>query len=548
MSTSRFTTNHASARRLWRTGQWGALRAGLPTSVTISAGGITVLTTAPASEVNTDLVPAGANLVSLGNVPENAPADSHRIFSGTTEDVSTNSFAGFNRLFNVSLRPRNSSLTDYESAVVLYNTNGILESFVGLPIVISGGNVPALHFVVSDATVAGTIGNMAAGNRYYVRGGSLRGNSTAGASPASTEGDPRALNEQLEFRIYETGGAPDQTRFFTSDLANNSVPAQSTMGAPNANYVRPSNWVDLSSINAGPTNAPLIVSNAAMQTIGELGHITDPARLPGTSGALADVAFSRGGGRTLRVGQAEHARWYDGNQTNASRTWTSWRLADIFTVRSNYPANSATNGVANAVNVRIPGLINPNGALRDNGAAMRSALFGLTFQQAPEGASGTANRAVNIGGIVTNMITRLTNGAAAGLGTGTINPFWERGEFSELPLFNSPPPQTAALGANMSNTFDRGREELVRRTIEMLTARGSVFSVYAVGQSLQVTTNSTNILGTVRVKSTFEISPQFANVATATNDAFNPTNALQAPARFQPPTNYSSRVVSSFYD
>jgi hypothetical protein len=334
----------------------------------------------------------------------------------------------------------------------------------------------------------------------------------------------------LEFVLYQagSGGAPDdQTRFFSSGLADASVPANSSIGAPNNNYVNPSNWVDLSSTASGSSNAPLFIRNAALQTIGELGHLTDPARVKGTTPSVMGIGNARGGGRTLRVGQPEHPQWYDGNQTNASRTWTSWRLADVFTV---------TNALS------ITGAVNPNGILRDGGAALRAAVFGFQFQPSPEGAPVTANRAITVNNFVSNALGRMTNTTATGLPTNSLNVFWERGEISQLSVLSA---GTSLAGVNMSNAFDRGREELVRRSIEMITTRGSVFTVYAIGQALQTSGSVTNVLSTCRVKMTFELVPQFANLSAATNDFFA---AGSAAARFVAPTNYQVRVLATQYD
>jgi hypothetical protein len=344
--------------------------------------------------------------------------------------------------------------------------------------------------------------------------------------------------EQLEFNIYSPGGGSHQTRFYnTLGPGASPVFVNSTFGRPNANYVRAASWTDASSLNAGADNAPLVVRNGPMQSIGELGHITDPARPYYTAGRIPVLA--RGGGRTLRVGQSEltnfggtNIGWYDGKQTNASRTWTSWRLADIFTT-------------AAASNVAIQGLINPNGALRDNGAALRAALYGLTYSPTPEGAPGLAGRDLNsshLNGVVNSFKSRLTNASAAGFPSGALVPFWERGEISELPIFN-----TGNIPAQMSNVFDRGREELVRRSIEMITPRGSVFTVYAIGQALQIAGNKTNVLGTARLKSTFEMTPQFVSSA-ATNDSFNPGSVAEVSQRFSSPTNYATTIISSEFE
>jgi hypothetical protein len=280
-----------------------------------------------------------------------------------------------------------------------------------------------------------------------------------------------------------------------------------------------------------------------MQSIGELGHITDPARVRGRTGGLTNIIHSRGGGRTLRVGQPElravegtaataRPGWFDGNQTSASRTWTSWRLADVFTTTAA---------------LSVPGQINPNGVLRDNGAALRAALHGMRMLPSPDGAANTSNRLVNVTNVVTAMLERMTNLAGSGLPDGSLNALWERGEISEMPLLSSGNQLLQPTGVNMQQAFDRGREELVRRSIEMITTRGSVFTVYVVGQALQVTPQSTNVTGSARLKQTFQIEPVFQNPADAINDAFTvDSDGIQS--RFAAPTNYTVRVLATSYD
>jgi hypothetical protein len=534
--------------------------------ITFPAGRVTVLTTAPEAELNEALVPAAnrANVVHLDTAAAN------RIFEGQTRDFSSGAAFGgngFNRYFKVSLKARSTSNTDYESAMVLGNNDGILESFVGLSIVRANATaaVPSVHFVASSAAAAGVVGDtpdiFRLGNQYYAVAGSLRGNSTTTVLPSSTEGDPRALNEQLEFYIYDGGASPDQTRFFSANLDNGAVPALSSLGAPNANFVRSTNWTDYSSTASGNSNAPLIVRNAVLQSIGDLGHVTDPARLPGTNSALATPAFARGGGRTLRIGQPEHPRWYDRSQVNASRAWTSWRLADVFTTTA--PSNNVTAadplgiltnnlGVVrgptntNGAVLTIPGLINPNGALRDNGASLRAALHGFQFLQTPDGASGIAGRSISTNGInavVTNLLVRMTNSPTTVTPAGSLNVLWERGEISELPLFNSG--TNLAAPTDMSTIFDRGREEVVRRSIEMLTTRGSVFTVYAIGQTLAP---DGRVSGTARLKQVVEFTPVYTNAPAAFTDNFDPNDAQAVATRFAPPVSYSFSVLSSAYE
>lgn len=500
--------------------------------ITFPAGRVTVLTTAPQNELNEALVIA-ANRTNVVHLDTDA---ANRIFEGQTRDISVGTAFGgngFNTYFKVSLRPRSTAVTDYESGILLGNERGIIESFIGLPIVRSNATaaVPSVHFVASSAPAAAVVGEspdiFSLGNAYYTVAGSLAGNSGVAAGQiASASGDPRSLNEQLEIKIYDSSGQSQQTRFLSANLNNNGVPALSSVGAPNNNFVLPANWVDFSSLKAGANEAPLVVRNGSLQSIGEIGHLTDPARVPGSSGALTNVIYSRGGGRTLRIGQAEHPRWYDGNQLSASRTWTSWRLADVFTTQD-------------ALSVR--GLINPNGALRDGGAALRAALHGMRMLPSPDGSTNTANRPVNVNNVVTNTLARMTNLTGTGLPAGAVNAFWERGEISELPLFNT---GSTLAGVGMQQAFDRGREELARRSIEMITTRGSVFTVYAIGQTLQ----GTNVTGTARMKQTFQIEPQFDGGADAFNDSFVVSNPLQLRARFASPTNYTTRALQTSYD
>ena len=534
-------------------------------NVVFPAGEVTVLTTAPLSAQNTGTNPAGAlvptananTLVSLANVPA-----SDRVFTGTTTSIMKTNYRfyqeavplgggpdfGYNGLFEVAMefgRSGGTGNTDYASGVLIGNNQGIIESHVGLPIGVTNGGSGFSAIVESSWNrndlrhVDGSIPNSQIDN---VRGGRLMGNTTNSAKPGAREGDPRSLLEQLEFNIYTSssaGGGSDQTRFYNTmgPGSGSSTFDRSTFGRPNANYVGPANWTDYSSISPGASNAPLFVRNGAMQTIGELGHITDPARPYITSRSVPTLA--RGGGRTLRVGQSEltnsggaNIGWYDGKQTNASRTWTSWRLADIFTTKARVPDT----------NVSLPGLLNPNGLLRDGGAAIRAALYGLTYSPTPEGAPGLAGRDLNssrLNGVVNSFKSRLTNASAAGLPSGALVPFWERGEISELPIFN-----TGNIPAQMSNVFDRGREELVRRSIEMITPRGSVFTVYAIGQALQIAGNKTNVLGAVRLKQSFELTPQFP-----TSDSFIDNFSLnRISRRFAAPTSYTVRVLSSSYD
>lgn len=520
----------------------------IPLNARFPAGQITVLTTAAFAEDSFSSNSFGGILTNRSNVVYLPVSTNDRKFTGVTTNIVAQSYdptgdnqippnPNFNRLFQVTMAPGPQT----KGSILVGNSSGILESFVGFPFNSQiNPNTTGLTLRVGTGWIRSGLMSICDGNNDFLRGGSLRGNnSDANARPSATEGDPRALLEQLEFlNLGSSSVDADQTRFYMTVTGFSGLPEGSTFGSLNTNYVLAANWTDHTAWQTNSTNAPLVVRNAAMQSIGELGHITDPARAPGTSG---NVARARGGGRTFRIGQPElsstttpwRMAWYDGIQTNASRTWTSWRLADIF--------STATNS-----NVVIPGLINPNGALRDNGAALRAALFNLEFLPSPEGAPVIAGRSASAEAVVTNFLARLTNGADAGL-PNALNPLWERGEISELSVFNAAGTNGLVAGTTMTNALDRGREEVVRRSIEMITTRGSIFTAYVIGQSLQVTPTATNVLGTARLKSTFEMTPQFPSPG-ATNDAFNPASTTQVNQRFSPPTNYTTQVISSSFE
>jgi hypothetical protein len=140
------------------------------------------------------------------------------------------------------------------------------------------------------------------------------------------------------------------------------------------------------------------------------------------------------------------------------------------------------------------------------------------------------------------MVSRMTNTNSFNP-TGSLNPFWERGEISELGVLNT---STNLLGGgiNMSNTIDRGREELIRRSMQMLTTRGSVFTVYVIGEAIQITGTTTNVASTSRLRQVFELEPQGLN----TDNLFTPTSAADVSARFGRPTGFNVRILSTSYD
>ncbi|MDQ2868083.1 MAG: hypothetical protein M3R59_06705 [Verrucomicrobiota bacterium] len=224
----------------------------------------------------------------------------------------------------------------------------------------------------------------------------------------------------------------------------------------------------------------------------------------------------------MRVGQPDDL--WDGNSNSASREWTSWRLADIFSA-NNY--------------LQLDGRINVNGVNRDGGAAFRAALYGYNFAASPDSDPVIAAQMLTdaqVTSLIARMQDRVSNKNAF---TNTIGPFAELGELSEMPAFNS---GTQLTGQDMATIYDRGREEIFRRLAELITTRGNVFSIHAVGQSLvpQPGAGSTPVVtSTARIKVTFRIDPVW-NDTIATTDPFDPANPN---ARLKKPDKYAIKIL-----
>lgn len=459
---------------------------------------------------------------------------------------------------------------DYETEVVVGNDNGYIESLAGA-VAMSGG------------VISIPVGS----SPRPVYGGYLRGNLAAsggtGLQPSAI-GDPRTNNEQLTFSLtVPDPGSVDNTRYKNFDLATTTNGIPPTFGLPNYLSIDPAKsanpWSDYywfphslsgpaGNSTATPAltaqNAPSIIANAPLLSIGQLGDVYDPARLPYKSGA--DITVSRGGGRSLRIGQ--HDDRYNNNNNNyntlnastgaypASIGWASWRLTDFF-------------GISNAI--EQPGLININGLARDNGAALMAAFQGFNFQPTTldPGASGydpaaspllhgdpqTAGKSFDPAGLQ-NLINDIITNRLKNTDLTKPGPFFERGEISETPILNPANSTSTNLvtGIDMKTVLDNGREELVRRLIELITTRGSVFTVYAVGQAINQTivggVTKLNVTATHQLRVTFKLVPKksdgtlFQPAIDAPGNDFNPTDATQLNTRFSKPDHYDIQVFS----
>ena len=502
---------------------------------TFSAGTVTVLTTD--TETLATLTPTTAKVYNLPiPTPSPSPSPPLRIYSGSTQKKNTNNYLRLNMIDRTTIS------SDYETEIAIANDLGMLESAWG-----AGAISTALSVNVDDGPApTGSPSAKFNTSNYHFRGASLKGNVVTAPSPtpAATTGDPRTNAEQLRFDLNGASTGNDKTRYYSSGLNDNLIPSNSTLGGANSNYVVPSKWPDYSSSNQSSVDAPAVIANSAITSIGQLGDIFDPIRAAGdatgndSDGIALKIKLSRSGGRTLRIGQSNRfdsalnpLGVWDGDSNSPSREWTAWRLTDVF---------STTDAV------QLDGRININGVSRDSGAALRAALYGYVFQDPQLGSPPLNDGAINL--LIDQMRARAANDGSASYNGNTYpqfattsGPFVERGEISEMPLFNT---GTDLTGTLMTTVYDRGREELFRRLTELTTTRGNVFSVYAVGQSLIPppvgSTAEPTVTATSEIKITFRVDPVWDTGTPS--DPFVPTN-LPADPRFRKPDRYAIKIL-----
>ncbi|MBE7157791.1 MAG: hypothetical protein INR62_05055 [Rhodospirillales bacterium] len=499
-----------------------------------------------------------------------------------------------------------SSSSDYETDITFGSDWGYVDCLQGALPLSWGGRI-SIPYTGTSLNFPYFFGGAMIGNFYNLSTHTTDFN-------LGVTGDPRSTNEQLQYWLNppsasQPGGdqyaAADQSKFTPYAVFNagtyggssNSstltpVPGNPnygfvhTLGQPNYRTVRPNRpdnpWADFppyySSPNGTPTTnelalnpalAPNPVANGALTSIGQLADIYDASRTID----LSHLVNTRGGGRSLKIGQ--HDDLWDGDQVSASRSWTAWRLTDVF---------STVDAM------QQPGLININGVYRDNGAALRAALNGFKFQPVPPSAGQTStsptgdstlynasNSSATIPAVdelITELKKRLVpdpSTASTGIWQTGTGPFWERGELSELPGFgrspdvarsSTTPPltnpttyaQAALTNTDMSSlVFDRGREELFRRLVEMTTTRGNVFTVYSLGQAFS-DGNITHPVSTQKMKVTFRVvpknsasdpaGPNFFPSAEYKADYSNFDPATALPNRFKKPDHYEIEVLS----
>lgn len=489
------------------------------------AGGVTVLTTdsSPSSAL------AHSSDGTHGDVskffrPKNEII-TNRIYEGETNLKSGGKYRILAKLGTKELGRGGGNGNDYDTHMLIGNGYGVIESFTALP-------------VSSDLSINNDDDAIDNPDKLFFRGGYLKGNQNSSFEVGKNgqTGDPRSLNEQLSILRYVSGSPPDSTRFFGSGgLDSNPATGNSSFGFFNGTRVDPTllnyEWPDYtpSTITSAST-APARIANGIMGSIGQLGDIYDPVRTAGPNG----ITLARGGGRTLRVGQSDAYKagipgsfgLWDGKQDSISRNRAAWRLADIFSTNSD---------------IETAGLLNINGPSRDNGAALRAALYKMKFSPGQV----EAPKDVDIDTIVQAAQERFPSSTTND--PSGDKPFWERGEISELQLESDGLFAESSKLGDMKKTLDRGREEIIRRIIELITTKGNVYRAYCIGQSVSVTRNQTLV---VQSQQHLEVIFALKPVAKSTpfdsilpeDDQFDSISEIKK--RFRQPDDYKFEVLS----
>lgn len=386
---------------------------------------------------------------------------------------------------------------------------------------------------------------MSANNTYRYRGNSLRGNDSRGST-----GDPRSLNESIFLNRNPSDTAENLGRFWDDASLQLHL-------AKNARFVDPTAWPDWTREFSGTAEtAYAVIRDQPMTSIGELGNIYDPYRRR----EQGSINYVRGGGRTLRIGQPDDVtvdarNGIIGDDSNVvadlnkaaavprfTKAWqnSAWRLTDIFDVR--FDERLAERGEVDTktrlIPPQAPGKVNINSVLRDDGAALRALLRSFRFLSgnAESGAPYTdpslSNRVLSDAEIekIVSAVRRYLE---------KNGPIVERGELSQLvdeagkPLFSA---LESTLGSqNMKQVHDRGREEIFRRLIEMLTTRSNSFTVFAIGQAIQERRNSDGtyvpvVQSTAKQAITYRFDPVISG---QTGNAIPDTNPSAGPTEFQ---------------
>lgn len=266
------------------------------------------------------------------------------------------------------------------------------------------------------------------------------------------------------------------------NLARNSTPGKAATGTSQL----PDAIVSTYSVSDASA-APCVIRNGPMVSIGELGHVADPAYaaddLSTSNTCLPNVALPYsgdagnplykyysplqvGGARSLRIGRPESTGATNASGSPTSFTWDKdgergIDLVDLFTVNN---TNLATGGVM--------GRINPNTASTNVIAAL---LSGIKIDS-DTGMGGTATL-TNLPGLAEQMVTNRPYSSLSDL-----YKFMPNLDAMTNYALNSTNFSTNASG--YLDVVNRVHQEAFGKLIQHLTVQSRAYRIYVIGQVL----------------------------------------------------------------
>ena len=208
-----------------------------------------------------------------------------------------------------------------------------------------------------------------------------------------------------------------------------------------------------------------VLANRPMQSIGELGHIFDPAQAaddlsaPNSSEPPVNDKIS-GGGRTLRIGQPEF-------KSSSTHSWdTTGRraieLLDLFTVNQ---TNATSGGYPTAL-----GRINPNTASEEVLAAILASIKVTSDAGVPEASLSNPAR------LAADLVSQRPYNSLSDLHKAMQS--FADGE-------NYTPEFAVSVGGGTTNlaAADRVREEAFGKLVQHLTVQSRTYRIIAVGEA-----------------------------------------------------------------
>lgn len=260
--------------------------------------------------------------------------------------------------------------------------------------------------------------------------------------------------------------APRTQQFTTNWVQRDYVRNDPSMGSVPASVNQMPSQVAPAYDSVDDTSAaPALLGNRAMRSIGELGHIFDPAQAADdlsapTSSELPYNNKISGGGRTLRIGQPEF-------RTDTADNWNTKgrraiELLDLFTVNG---TSTGSEGYPAAI-----GRINPNTAAPEVLAAVLSGIQISSDRGIP------ASSLNNTAAIAANIVSNRPYSALSDLHK-------IMGSFAKGA--NYAPAFPVSIGGGTANlaAMDRVREEAFGKLVQHLSVQSRTYRVIAVGEA-----------------------------------------------------------------